>query len=308
MFQISFISSGSSFSQTPIMASLSYNLVNSWIKQSKKLPDFPVACIFDLSSMYYTLQYFATDKILMKLNEITSILDLMRDSNEVDWSKCSIPSKFVHKQTNNPIIFMIPVFPRGITNYLTKNETTELSSVLMKISGIIEMAGCNYIIYDLPGVDTMTDNYSLIPPLLNSNFVIGVVDCNKESYDILETEINILQSFINKMNMLALPSLAINALVFNQVTERVKSEKWIENIEKTYNIPVIGKIREDPQLIAISSQFEIPTEEKHNKKLKSYKDFTAAVKQLREQLNSTNQIRNVEKNQMDILEEKIYTF
>ena len=54
MLNISFISTGTTSSQTPIMATISYELVKRWIKdnQDQKIPDFPLACVFDFSSMY----------------------------------------------------------------------------------------------------------------------------------------------------------------------------------------------------------------------------------------------------------------
>ncbi|UCE14614.1 MAG: hypothetical protein JSV04_05390, partial [Candidatus Heimdallarchaeota archaeon] len=100
MFRLSFISTGTTASQTPVMASISYEIVKNWIKKDQEmLFDFPIACIFDFSNMYSTLLFFASDKILMRMGELTSLIEEMRSSTEPDWSKCSFPSKFVHKDT-----------------------------------------------------------------------------------------------------------------------------------------------------------------------------------------------------------------
>ncbi|MHA2101684.1 MAG: hypothetical protein ACW99A_23800, partial [Candidatus Kariarchaeaceae archaeon] len=305
MFQISFISTGTTFSQTPIMASIAYNLVKNWVKESQTVPEFPVACIYDFSNMYSTIQYFATDKILTRMNELTSILDLMKDSvgAELDWSMCSFPSKFAHKKTNDPLFFMIPIFPRGITSNLEKSEIIELTKILNEISETIENATCQYIVYDLPSIDTMGDNLALIPALLVSNFIVAVVDCTKPNYNSVEDEIRSLTSFVDKTNKIASPKLAINGLVLTHISEKIKSEKWIEKIAESFNIPIIGTITADPHFSTISSKYEIPTEEKHEKKLKHVRDFYSTVRALNEQLNNDDNVRNVMNNQIRILEE-----
>lgn len=309
MYQISFISTGTTFSQTPVMASIAYNLVKNWVKESDTLPDFPVACIYDFSYMYTTIQYFATDKILTRMNELTSIIDLMKDSVgvELDWSMCSFPSKFAHKKTNDPLFFMIPIFPRGITTELKKSDIIELTKILHDISETVENAMCQYIVYDLPLIDTMGDNLALIPALLVSNYVIAVVDCSKANYEALENEIQSLNSFIERINRLAAPKLAINGLVLTHISEKVRSEKWIEKLAESLKIPIIGTITFDPYFSTVSSKYEIPTEEKHEKKLKHAKDFHSAVRALNNQLNTGDSVRYATTNQVKILEERIYT-
>ena len=309
MIQISYMSTGSTFSQTPIMASISYNLVRKWVRESAKLPEFPVACIYDFSNMYSTIQYFATDKILTRMNELTSILDLLKDSVgvELDWSMCTFPSKFAHKKTNDPLFFMIPIFPRGITTDLKKSDIIELANIFQNISETVKNANCQYIVYDLPIVDTMSANLALIPALLISNYVIAVAECNKPNYNSLENEIRSLVTFTERVNKLADPPLKINGLILTHIDEKVKSEKWIEKIEETFQIPILGKINTDPHFSSTSSKYEIPTEEKHEKKLKHINDFYSTVDKLYEQISTNTIIRNVTHKQMEILEERIYS-
>jgi hypothetical protein len=91
------------------------------------------------------------------------------------------------------------------------------------------------------------------------------------------------------------------------VNEKVKSEKWIEKIAESFKIPIIGTITADPHFSAVSSKYEIPTEEKHEKKLKHANDFYSTVRALNEQLNTGNTVRNVSNNQLKILEARIYS-
>ncbi|UCG01309.1 MAG: hypothetical protein JSW11_17035, partial [Candidatus Heimdallarchaeota archaeon] len=190
MFRVSFISTGTTASQTPVMASISYEIVKNWIKEKhEKQYDFPIACIFDFSNMYSTLLFFASDKILMRMGELTSLIEEMRSSTEPDWSKCSFPSKFVHKDTNEPLFFMIPLFPRGMTSFLSKTETLDLTKIFWDISLLLEKAGTHYIFFDLPVIEVRERKNAVIPALLNSNIIVGVVDCSKAKYEELSREI-----------------------------------------------------------------------------------------------------------------------
>ena len=310
MLQISFISTGSTVSQTPIMASICYNLVNTWVKEVETDPDFPVACIYDFSNMYSTLQYFATDKMLTRLNELTSIVEVMKNTKGVnfDWSLCTFPSKFAHKKTKEPLFFVVPIFPRGMTSDLRKDDIIELTKILKHIAEAISKAKCQFVIYDLPIIDTMGSNLAVLPALVNSNYIVGVIDCRKPNYHALENELHALTLFIEKTSSLTTPGLAINGLILANIDERAKSEKWIEKFEKECIIPVIGQIREDSYFTTVSSKYEIPMEEKHASKLKFYTDFTSVTNVLKNNLNMESSIRKLQGNQAEILEEKIYSF
>ena len=310
MIQISFISTGTTVSQTPIMASICYNLVNKWVKETDKDPDFPVACIYDFSNMYSTLQYFATDKMLTRLNELTSILDVMKSTKGVDfdWSLCTFPSKFAHKKTKDPLFFVVPIFPRGMTSDLKKDDIVELTRILNHISEAIGRAHCQYVIYDLPIIDTMSSNLAVIPALVNSNFIVSVIDCRKPSYQALQNELKSLESFIDKTSNLTAPKLSINGIILTNINEKVKSDKWIEKLETESQIPIIGQIREDPYFTSVTSKYEIPTEEQHVRQLKFYNDFTITTNVLKTNLALESSVRKLTGNQAEMLEQKIYSW
>lgn len=309
MIQISFISTGTTVSQTPIMASICYNLVNRWVKEANRDPEFPVACIYDFSNMYSTLQYFATDKMLTRLNELTSIVDVMKSTKGIDfdWSLCTFPSKFAHKRTKDPLFFVVPIFPRGMTSDMTKDEIVELAKILNHIAESIANADCQYVIYDLPIIDTMSSNLTVIPALVNSNYIISVIDCQKPSYQALENELKSLIGFIEKTNRFTTPELKINGLILTHISEKVKTENWVENLEQTFHIPIIGKIREDSHFTSVSSKYEIPTEEKHVKKLKYFDDFNIATEELNKNLQTDSSLRKITGKQIEVLEKKIYS-
>ena len=309
MIQISFISTGSTVSQTPIMASICYNLVNNWVKTSPKDPEFPVACIYDFSNMYSTLQYFATDKMLTRLNELTSLVDVMKETKGVnlDWSLCTFPSKFAHKKTKNPLFFVVPIFPRGMTTDIKKADVIELTKILNHIADAISQANCQFVMYDLPIIDTMSSNLTLLPALVNSNYIVSVIDCKKPSYQALENELYALETFIDKTNKLTSPGLSINGIILTNISEKIKSEKWIEKLEETCNIPIIGKIREDPYFNTVTSRYEIPTEENNIGKLKFFNDFNDTSNLLKDSIEVDSSIRKINRNPADILEEKIYS-
>ena len=309
MIQISFISTGTTVSQTPILASLAYNLVNNWVKEASKDPDFPVACIYDFSNMYSTIQYFATDKMLTRLNELTSILEIMRNTKGVnfDWSICTFPSKFAHKKTQNPLFFLVPIFPRGMTSDLKKADIIELTKILNHIAEAISQSNCQFVLYDLPIIDTMGDNLALIPALVNSNTIISIIDCKKPNFQAVENELKALLTYVEKMSFLTSPSLSINGIILTNINEKVKSENWIEKIQQNYTIPIIGQIREDSYFNTVSSKYEIPTEETHVNKLKFYNDFTLTTNSLQNSLSIESSIRKIRGNQAELLEDKIYS-
>ena len=308
MFRVSFISTGTTASQTPVMASISYEIVKNRIKEDQeKQFDFPIACIFDFSNMYSTLLFFASDKILMRMGELTSLIEEMRSSTEPDWSKCSFPSKFVHKDTNEPLFFMIPLFPRGMTSFLTKTETLDLTKILWDISLLLEKAGTRYIFYDLPVIEVREKNNSIIPALLNSNIIVGVVDCSKEKYEELSKEIESLLVFLSDYNSIANPKLSLNGVIFNQVSEKVLSNKWLERIANDFSIKTYGKIREDLQFITITSQYQIPTIDSLFGKMKCAKDFQSTAEGMIRDFTESI-IREVTDNQYQYLKDRIYSF
>ncbi|MFX1512967.1 MAG: hypothetical protein ACFFCQ_10300 [Promethearchaeota archaeon] len=311
MINISFISTGTTATQTPVMASTAYEIIKDTIKKKEKeLTDFPLAAIFDLSNMYSTLQFFATDKILMRMGELTSLIEEIRASPDLDWSKCSFPSKFVHKDTKNPLFFMIPIFPRGMTSFLTKEETISLTKIIYNISQIIAKEGCEYIFFDLPVIDTMQkvrDN-SIIPALLNSNIVIGVVDCNKPSYEDLVQEINMLYTILSYFNTIANPKVFLHGVIFNQVTERVLSAQWLEKITEEQSLKILGRVKQDPLFPKVTSKFQIPTIDSLFTKMKCAKDFQAAAESIIDIFTETDNLRQVMESQQQFLEENIYRF
>lgn len=308
MLRVSFISTGTTASQTPVMASISYEIVKNRIKEDQeKRFDFPIACIFDFSNMYSTLLFFASDKILMRMGELTSLIEEMRSSTEPDWSKCSFPSKFVHKDTNEPLFFMIPLFPRGMTSFLSKTETLDLTKFFWDISLILENAGASYIFFDLPIIEVRERNNSIIPALLNSNSIVGVVDCSKAKYEELSREIESLLVFVSDYNSIANPKLALNGIVFNQVSEKVLSNKWLERVANDFSLKIYGKIREDQQFITITSQYQIPTIDSLFGKMKCAKDFQSTAEEMIRDFNESN-IREVTENQYQYLKDRIYSF
>lgn len=309
MFGISFISTGTTATQTPVIASVAYEIVKNWIKdEQKKLPDFPVACIFDFSNMYSTLQFFASDKILMRMGELTSLTEEMTTSSNPDWSKCCFPSKFVHKDTNNPLFFMIPLFARGMTSSLSRSEIISLTKVIWDISQIIEVEGCQYLFFDLPTVESLKreQNYSIIPALLNSNFILGVVDCNKPNYEELAQEIRILIGFLPEFDVVAKPSLRLNGLIFNQISEIVLTEQWLERVTEEFSLPIFGKINEDPQFRKVTSQYQIPTIDSLFSQMKCAKDFQSTAEAIIQELKEAESLREATQSQQQFLEDNIF--
>jgi hypothetical protein len=309
MIGISFISTGTTATQTPVIASVAYEIVKNWIKDGqKKLPDFPVACIFDFSNMYSTLQFFASVKILMRMGELTSLTEEMSSSSTPDWSKCSFPSKFVHKDTNNPLFFMIPLFARGMTTSLTRSEIIDLTKVIWDISQIIDVEGCQYLFFDLPTIESLQKehNYSIIPALLNSNFFLGVVDCNKPKYEDLAHEVRILLEFLPEFDVVAKPSLKLNGLIFNQISETVLTEQWLERVTEEFSLPIFGKISEDPQFRKVISQYQIPTIDSLFLQMKCAKDFQATAEAIIQVLNEGETLRKVTQSQQQFLEDNIF--
>jgi hypothetical protein len=291
------------------MASISYEMVKRQLKDHKeKPPDFPIACIFDFSNMYSTLHYYASDKILMRMKELTSLLEILRSSSiELDWSRCSIPSKFVHKDTKEPLFLIIPLFTRGITSFISKTETLELSKAIWEISQLIEKAGSSYIFFDLPEIDIMERDNSVIPALLNSNIVIGVVDCNKSTYAELTREIEIMQSLLSGLELVANPPLSLGGIILNQVTERALIGNWAEKVAEEYFLNIYGKIGEDPQFNKIIIKKEIPTIETHIRKLRCAKDLKSTAESINKALSETSLIRNVTEKQQNYLKERIFS-
>ena len=149
--------------------------------------------------MYTTIQFFASDKILMRMGELTSITEEMKESQTaLDWSKCSFPSKFAHKTTNEPLFFMIPVFERGMTSEVSKSDTLELTRHICEISESIEKAGTQYMFFDLPLIEARQKRFFEIAALLNSNMVIGIVDLNKVNVEKVISEIKTLEDFLQQ--------------------------------------------------------------------------------------------------------------
>ncbi|UCE13888.1 MAG: hypothetical protein JSV04_01620, partial [Candidatus Heimdallarchaeota archaeon] len=259
------------------------------------------------SNMYSTLLFFASDKILMRMGELTSLIEEMRSSTEPDWSRCSFPSKFVHKDTNEPLFFMIPLFPRGMTSFLSKTETLDLTKILWDISLLLKKAGTHYIFFDLPIIQVRERKNSVIPALLNSNTIIGVVDCNKAKYEELSREIQSLIAFVSDHNSIAHPKLSLNGIIFNQVSEKVLSSKWLERVTNDFSLKIYGKISADQQFISITSQYQIPTTDTYFGKMKCSRDFASTAEEIIRDFKDSN-LREVSENQYQYLKDRIYSF
>jgi hypothetical protein len=310
MLKISYISAGTTSSQTPVMATISYELVKRWMKeQPERIPDFPLACVFDFSNMYTTIQFFASDKILMRMGELTSITEEMKESQTtLDWSKCSFPSKFANKNTNEPLFFMIPVFERGMTSELSKSDTLDLTRHICEISEAIAKAGTHYMFFDLPLIEARQKRFFEIAALLNSNMVIGIVDLNKVNVEKAISEIKTLGDFLTDYSMFAEPGLHLNGLVFNKVSEKVLSEKWIDKIMESFPYPVLGMIREDPEFTKIIPQYELPTVDSQFHKMKCAKDFQSTTEMITQLIADSTSLRPVSSKQLENLENKIFSF
>ena len=307
MLNISFISSGTTSSQTPIMAVMSYEIVKKWVKESNKpIPDFPLACVFDFSNMYSTLQFFASDKILMRMGELTSLVEEMTSSPTLDWSKCSFPSKFVHKETKDPLFFMIPVFPRGVTSSLSKSESLELTKNIWDISQSIKKAGTQYIFFDLPLIEVREKRFYEISALLNSNLIFGVIDTDKPDIDKIIAEIQTLESFLRDYNILAESGLSLSGLIFNKISEKVLSEKWLDQIMENFPYPIVGMIREDHEFTKVVSRYEIPTVESMIEEMKCANDLQAAAEMTLQVSNDSSLSRGIPSIKYQSLEEKIF--
>jgi len=306
MLKITFVSTGTTSSQTPVMATLSYELVKKYLKDHPILePDFPIASVFDFSMMYSTIQFFATDKILMRLGELTALSELKTSENP-DWSKCCFPSKFAHKKTTEPLFFMIPVFERAVSVTLSKSETLELAQNIWKITQTIEKAGTKFIFYDLPLIEPKIKKYFELAALLNSNLIIGIIDVNKAKIDQINDEIHALENFLIDYNAYAKPAISISGLVFNKITDKVLSERWINQVMQNYSYPILGMIRDDPEFNKIAIQYDIPTLDTYPR-VKSAKDFQATTEMISQLANNIEIFREVSSEQQRYLEEKIFS-
>lgn len=287
MLHISFVSSGTTVSQTPILSTISYELVKQRIasKEIKKL-EFPLACVFDFSNMYSTLQYFASDKILMRMKEIISLIEVIRATegrDQIDWSRCSFPSKYVHKESKTPLFFAMPVLPRGMTDEISRQEIVSLIKTTMKISKGIADQDSQFLIFDLPVLDTVNLNLVSIAPLLLSNLIIQVVDCDKINYEAVAKEIRSIKKVFSRYDPISKPRLEVSGLILTKVTEKALAENWSEKLQEEFSIPVLGVIKEDPQFNAIASHYQIPLTDENIKKIKSPIDFQNVIDSIDEE-------------------------
>ena len=307
MLKVTYVSAGTTSSQTPVMATISYELVKRWMKEHpENIPDFPLACIFDFSYMYSTIQFFATDKILMRMGELTSLAEEMKSSHEFDWSKCSFPSKFAHKITNEPLFFMIPIFERAVSSSLSKSETLELTRHIYDISQAIEKAGTQFLFFDLPLIEARQQKYFEVAALLNSNLILGVVDANKANLAELNSEIQTIETFLHDYSIFTETPFFLNGLVINKVTDKVLSDKWIDEVMKSYPYPILGMVREDAEFTKIIPKYEIPTTDDNFFKMKCAKDFQAAAEMVIQISSDPTSLRNVSDGQHQVLEDRIF--
>ena len=308
MLKISCLSSGTTTSQTPVMATVMYEVIKKYLKNNDELiPKFPLACIFDFSSMYSTIQFFATDKILMRMGELTSLVEQMKSSQVLDWSKCSFPSKFAHKKSNEPLFFTIPIFSRGVTDTLSKTEILELARHLWEISLTLQKAGSRYIFFDLAPIESRQQNIIELAALINSNLIIGIVDMNKNSFEEVIKEIKILEETLKHYDLFAQPGFTLNGLIFNKISEQSLSEKWIDKVMVNFSYPILGMIREDQELSKVIREYEIPTVDSLFHKMKSAKDFQATAEMLIQVSSDPSALRTVTEDQYKYLEGKIFS-
>lgn len=309
MLHISFVSSGTTVSQTPILSTISYELVKQGItKNNLEKINFPLACVFDFSNMYSTLEYFASDKILMRMKEIISLIEVIRSTegnSKIDWSRCSFPSKYVHKGTKIPLFFAIPVLPRGMTEEISRQEITSLVNTISKISKGIAKQNSQYLIFDVPGLDIVNLNLISIAPLLLSNVIFQIIDCDKSTYEAVAKEVRTITKVFSRLDSISTPKLEISGLILNKATEKVLGERWKEKLQEDFSIPVIGVIKEDPQLNTLAGQYQIPLTDENIKKIKSPIDFQNIVNSIDEELIKKNRIIN-EQQLVKKLEEGIY--
>jgi hypothetical protein len=308
MLKISCLSTGTTTSQTPVMATVMYEVIKKYLKGNEEfIPKFPLACIFDFSSMYSTIQFFATDKILMRMGELTSLVEQMKSSQVLDWSKCSFPSKFVHKKSNEPLFFTIPIFSRGVTDTLSKAEALELARHFLQISVTLQKAGSQYIFFDLAPIESRQENFIELAALINSNLIIAVVDLNKNNFDEVIKEIKSLETSLGHYDIFAQPGFSLNGLIFNKITEQALSEKWIEKVMANFSYPILGMIREDRELSKVIREFEIPTIDDLFHTMKSAKDFQATAEMLIQVASDPSALRTVSEKQHKYIEDRIYT-
>ncbi|MHA1946449.1 MAG: hypothetical protein ACXAC6_00700 [Candidatus Hodarchaeales archaeon] len=308
MLKISCLSTGTTTSQTPVMATVMYEVIKKYLKEKEEfIPKFPLACIFDFSSMYSTIQFFATDKILMRMGELTSLVEQMKSTSVLDWSKCSFPSKFVHKKSNEPLFFTIPIFSRGVTDTLSKAEALELAKHFLQISVTLQKAGSQYIFFDLSPIEQRQENFIELAALINSNLIIGIVDLNKNNFDEVIKEIKALETSLRHYDIFAQPGFTLNGLIFNKITEQALSEKWIEKVMANFSYPILGMIREDRELSKVIREFEIPTIDELFHKIKSAKDFQATAEMLIQVASDPSALRTVSEKQHKYIEDRIYT-
>ncbi|NHJ00949.1 MAG: hypothetical protein EAX86_02355 [Candidatus Heimdallarchaeota archaeon] len=306
MLKISCLSTGSTTSQTPVMATVMYEIIKKYLKDKEVSPDFPLACIFDFSSMYSTIQFFATDKILMRMGELTSLVEQMKSSQVLDWSKCSFPSKFVHKESNEPLFFTIPILSRGVSDTLTRSEALELAKHIWQITLILEKAGSQYIFFDLAPIEHHRHNFIELAGLMNSNLIIAIIDMNKNNVDEVIKEIKTIEASLAQYDLLAQPGFSLNGLIFNNITEKCLSQKWIEKTMENFAYPIIGMIKDDPELSKVFRQYEIPTIDSLFHKMKSAKSFQASAEMLIQISTDASALRPVNEAQYKFFEEKMY--
>ena len=149
---------------------------------------------------------------------------------------------------------------------------------------------------------------SIIPALLNSNIIVGIVDCNKPSYEDLVQEINMLYTILSYFNTIAYPKVFLHGVIFNQVTERVLSAQWFEKITEEQSLKILGQVSHDPLFTKVTGQYQIPTVDSLFTKMKCAKDFQATAESIINLFTESDNIRQVTESQQQYLEANIYRF
>ena len=188
----------------------------------------------------------------------------------------------------------------------SKSESLDLTKNIWDISQTIEQAGTEYIFFDLPLIEGRAKRFFEISALLNSNLILGVIDTNKPDIHQIMTEIQTLESFLKDYNILAEPGLALSGLIFNKISEKVLSEKWLDLIMANFPYPIIGMIRDDPEFTKIVSQYEIPTVESLIEEMKCANDLQAAAEMTLQISQDPNLSRGISSFQYQALEQKIF--
>jgi hypothetical protein len=95
--------------------------------------------------------------------------------------------------------------------------------------------------------------------------------------------------------------------VFNKVSEKTLSEKWVDQIMESFPYPVLGMVREDPEFTRIIPQYEIPTTDSMIMKMKCAKDFESITEMIIQISQDPNTGLLINKRAFQFLESRIFS-